>query len=100
MSESEIAPTSGTPDEWPEEPGMGRAIVLGCVVGATLSFVGVTLGMLAIGIGLDSALGLGAFVAFWGGLGFGSMVGGVLWATKAERIAGHASRAPGGARAE
>lgn len=69
---------------WQDPPGMGRSIVVGSSIGVALSLAGVTLGMLAAGVAWQSALGLGAFVAFWGGLGFGSMVGGVVYASGLE----------------
>ena len=53
-------------------------------IAVILSFVGVTAGLLAMGEGWGAALGLGAFVGFWGGLGFGAMIGGVIWATRVE----------------
>lgn len=63
-----------------------RRIFASCIaIGVLASFVGVTAGMVAIGEGWGAAVGLGAFVGFWGGLGFGAMVGGVIWATRAER---------------
>ena len=65
---------------WSDPPGLGRALIAGSIVGVLLSFLGVTIGILALGIEWESALGLGVFVAFWGGLGFGTMVGGVVYA--------------------
>ncbi len=73
---------------WPETPGMGRGILKGAVVGTLLAFVVTTVGMLAAGVDMGSALGLGLFIGFWGGLGFGCMVGGVLWATSHEEHPG------------
>jgi hypothetical protein len=32
---------------------------------------------------------MGVFVAMWGGLGFGVMIGGVVWATRVEAAAEH-----------
>ena len=34
-----------------------------------------------------SAIGLGLFIAFWGGIGFGAMIGGVVHADRLERLA-------------
>jgi hypothetical protein len=64
---------------------LGRAVVIGCVIGA----VGMTalvfgMGMIA-GFGAGASLGLGLFCAFWGGLGFGSMFASVLVAVREER---------------
>ena len=79
---------------WQEQPGMGRAILVGSAIGVVISFVGVTAGMLAYGIEWGSAVGLGAFVAFWGGLGFGSMMGGVVWASRPDVPGPIAAAAP------
>ncbi len=70
--------------EWAEPVGMGRAVAMGGLVGVVLAFVVSTLGMLAAGVELGSALGLGLFIGFWGGLGFGVMVGGVVWVSAHE----------------
>jgi hypothetical protein len=40
--------------------------------------------MVAADVEWGSAIGLGLFVALWGGLGFGAMVGGVVWVTRHE----------------
>ena len=76
--------------EWREPVGLLRSVVTGAVVGVVLAFIGTTLGMLAAGVEMGSALGLGLFVAFWGGLGFGCMVGGVVWVSANEEQHGHA----------
>lgn len=63
---------------------MGRSILVACAVGVVLSFVAVAAGTLATGTAWQSAVGLGLFVAFWGGLGFGTMIGGVVYASGLE----------------
>ena len=52
-----------------------------------LSFVGVAVPFLVGGQAWGASIGMGAFVAAWGGLGFGVMIGGVVWATQVERAA-------------
>lgn len=60
------------------DAGLGRAFVIGSIVG----FFGVLLvcgGIaLASGSALWPAVGIGLFAAFWGGPGFGGMMGAVL----------------------
>lgn len=68
---------------WEERPGLGRAVGIGAAAGMALAVVGVTLAMLACGVDRLAAVGLGAFIAVWGGLGFGVMVAGVVWVSKA-----------------
>lgn len=73
---------------------MGRSMVIGCSIGVVVSFVGVTVGILSAGAtAWQSAVGLGVFVAFWGGLGFGSMMGGVAWLSKLETMSPPATNA-------
>ncbi|MCB0988496.1 MAG: hypothetical protein H6519_01445 [Microthrixaceae bacterium] len=73
-----------TGDEWKETPGMGRAVAMGGLVGAVLAFIATTVGMIGAGAETGAAVGLGLFIAFWGGLGFGTMVGGVTWVSQHE----------------
>lgn len=57
------------------EAGIGRAAVKGAIIGyfAVLTIVGGI--VLAAGAGLGVALAVGAYVAIWGGPGWGGMVG-------------------------
>ena len=51
----------------------------GAIIGFLLALIGVTLSTwLAFDIAFPSALALGVFIGFWGGIGFGVMVGGVI----------------------
>lgn len=74
---------------WTEPVGLLRSVVVGALIGVVLSFVGTTIGILLAGQDLGPAIGLGVFVAFWGGLGFGTMVGGVVWVSNHEEAHGH-----------
>jgi hypothetical protein len=58
-------------------PGMMRAVVLGSLIGIVAAFALVGGGMYIAGMGGSGALAVGGMAAFWGGLGFGSMIGGV-----------------------
>jgi hypothetical protein len=58
-------------------PGMMRAVVLGSLIGMVAAFALVGGGMYIAGMGGSGALAVGGMAAFWGGLGFGSMIGGV-----------------------
>lgn len=57
-------------------------------IGAAAGFLGVagivTLAGCITGMRIVGALGLGAFVALWGGAGFGFMMGGCLAITRQE----------------
>lgn len=81
------APVTAEPDSeesWVEPPGLGKALVVGVVVGVVVSFIVVATALRETGQDWGAALGMGAFVAFWGGLGFGGMISGVIWATRNE----------------
>jgi hypothetical protein len=81
------APDTSPPSTAPstsDDAGLARAFVRGSVVGSVAVFVllgGLTL---AAGMGAAAALGVGAFTAFWGGPGFGGMMGAVLHYSRTE----------------
>lgn len=85
-------------DEWLEPHGMGRTILIGSVAGVVIAFAAVTVLARMAGVEWWSAIGLGAFVGFWGGLGFGSMVAGVMWASRPD-VAAHSAGHHGTTRA-
>lgn len=66
---------------------MGRTILVSCAIGVAASMIAVVATMRLLDVEWASAIGLGLFVAFWGGLGFGAMVGGVVHADRMERLA-------------
>lgn len=72
---------------WVSPPGLGRCLGIGSGIGIALAFVGIAVPSLLSGMEVGSALGFGAFVAFWGGLGFGSMMGGVAYVMGLEKAA-------------
>ncbi len=58
--------------------GLGKAFVLGSLIGFVVVF-GIFGGLsLVAGLDAPAAAGLGAFTAVWGGPGFGGMMGAVL----------------------
>jgi hypothetical protein len=78
------------------DAGLGRAFLRGTVLGFVVVFV-VCAGMsLAAGVDLGPAVGIGAFTAFWGGPGFGGMLGAVLHLSRAESADGWATGRPSG----
>lgn len=77
---------TGTPFFDDDEHGIGRAAVKGAIiaaliVGGFVLFVG-----LFTGAGLGASLGMGAFAAFFGGPGFGGMLGAVSHVGRHENI--------------
>lgn len=80
-----MVPTSATVT-WQENPLIGRTVLIGCTIGTVVAFTGIATAALAGGLGLGAALGLGVFSAFWGGLGFGGMLGGAAGLIQAERL--------------
>ncbi|MBX3315095.1 MAG: hypothetical protein KF906_12345 [Actinobacteria bacterium] len=78
---------SSEPGQQNGAPSLGRAIVTGCAVGVVVSMVGMVVSMRLLDVEWASAIGLGLFIAFWGGIGFGAMIGGVVHADRLERLA-------------
>ena len=61
---------------------MAKALTIGVAVGVAASFLGVGGAFLASGQPWTTSIAMGVFVAMWGGLGFGGMLGGVIWASR------------------
>lgn len=61
-----------------EIPGLLRAAAIGSAIGLVAVFVAVGGALYLSQHDAALALGLGAMSAFWGGLGFGSMLGGTI----------------------
>jgi hypothetical protein len=75
-SEQEDGPTLAlVPAVRGADPRLGRAALVGGVMGFAAVAVAVTAIALAVGQELVPALGLAAFVASWSGIGFGFMLG-------------------------
>ncbi len=55
-----------------------RAATIGAVVGFAIVFIAILTAGLIGGIDVGSALGMGLWIAFWGGGGFGFMLGGTV----------------------
>ena len=67
-----------------QENGLARAFGLGALVGFVAVFVVFCGPTLALGMSAGPAIGIGLFTAFWGGPGFGGMMGAVLHHSKAD----------------
>lgn len=65
-------------------PGMGRATLLGMALGWAIVAVPVLIGMLVLGARGDVVL-FASHVGFFGGMGFGGMLGAVIQADRFER---------------
>lgn len=62
-----------------EVPGTLRACAVGAAVGCVLAMAGVGGGLWFSTHSAGMAVGVGAMAAFWGGLGFGTMLGGTIY---------------------
>lgn len=66
------------------------AAMRGAIVGTFVGFIVVGAGTVAIalsaGTSMTAAMGLGAFTAFWGGPGFGGMLGATLGAIRNDEL--------------
>lgn len=69
-------------DQWHDPPGLGRHVIIGSLVGILLSVPLIAIGAMMLGERWESAFALALFAGLWGGIGFGSMVGGVIYASK------------------
>jgi hypothetical protein len=76
--------TSDPPHVTADPPGTLRAVAVGAAVGVVIALVVVGGALLLAGQGMSAALAIGGMAAIWGGLGFGSMFGGVRHLTKHE----------------
>ncbi len=65
-------------------PGTGRSIIIGTIVGFFVVGGFCAIAAFAFGMEPSAALALGAFTGFWGGPGFGGMMGFVLHESKVE----------------
>ncbi|MGQ0434351.1 MAG: hypothetical protein ACT452_18350 [Microthrixaceae bacterium] len=59
-------------------------MAIGSVIGVVATLIGVAGTLLLDGRQLSVALGIGGMSAVWGGLGFGSMLGGVIHVSRHE----------------
>lgn len=80
----ESSPTVGDAHAGSEPPGLLRAVTIGSAIGVVATFIAVAGALLLAGQQLSAALGIGGMSAFWGGLGFGSMLGGVTHLSRQE----------------
>jgi len=79
MTQQEERGTTGVVSRvTPEVPGTLRAVALGSAIGAVAALAGVGGALALSGHSASFALGVGGMAAFWGGLGFGSMLGGTV----------------------
>ena len=76
-------------DAFHDPPGLGRHVMVGSAVAFALSFPLILIGAMMLGQRWESAAALSMFASTWGGIGFGSMVGGVIYASKLEAASTH-----------
>src|SRR5204863_4023576 len=70
---------TGTPFFEADESGVGRAAVVGAAIAAVIVWTFVALVALYAGAHLGESIAMGAFAAFFGGPGFGGMLGAVIY---------------------
>ena len=78
----------GTPEQ-----RIGRAAVIGGVIGVAVMVPAVFVLGIVVGAGTAGAIGLALFCSFWGGLGLGGMWGAVAAFGQEERREAEAARA-------
>ena len=62
----------------PQDGDVGRWAAIGAAIGFTVLLVAVTVAGTVGGVGFGASLGVGLFVGFWGGAGFGFMMGATI----------------------
>lgn len=82
----------------PELPGTVRSIATGAAIGCVAAMAGVGGALFLSGHSTSVALGIGGMAAFWGGLGFGSMLGGTMHLMRHSDEPGPSPRPTGGAQ--
>lgn len=82
------------PDRSSADPGAVTAFVVGTVVGMVVVGGFCSAITMLFGGGVEGALAVGAYCAFWGGPGFGGMMGFILHRHRKEQAA--AADAPAG----
>ena len=78
------APTADSSKARDGGPSLGRTIVVAMAIAVPSVLATVAMSLATTGASLTSSLGIGAFAALWGGGGFGVMIGGVLYAHRAD----------------
>lgn len=72
------------PASSPQVPNLGRSIRNG-VLASTVALFALTLGMMQVSGEIGTSAGVAAMAAFWGGPGFGVMVGAAVHSIKNDR---------------
>lgn len=75
---TEVAPDASDASTATGEPNIGRSAMIGAVSGFFAVMLAVTVVGTVGGMNPGSAFGMGCFVGFWGGGGFGFMMGGTI----------------------
>jgi hypothetical protein len=70
---------TGTPFFEADQSGIGRAVVIGVVIASIIVWTLITVIALWAGAHLVESIAMGAFAAFFGGPGFGGMIGAVMY---------------------
>ena len=79
MNDAAIETTDQPNDDIDQEiPGILHAVAVGCAIGVVSVFIAVGGATYLSQHNVAGALALGGMSAFWGGLGFGAMLGGTL----------------------
>ena len=86
---------TGTPFFEADQSGIGRAVVIGVVIASVIVWTFVTLTGLWAGAHLVDSIGMGAFAAFFGGPGFGGMLGAVMYVERQQARPAKAARVVG-----
>jgi len=77
---------TGTPFFEAEQRGIGKAVLIGVAVASVIVWTFVALVALWAGAHLVESIAMGAFAAFFGGPGFGGMLGAVIFLERKKTV--------------
>jgi hypothetical protein len=74
------------------ESGIGRAVVIGAAIASVIVWTFVALAAMYAGEGLGGSFAMGAYAAFFGGPGFGGMLGAVIYIERQRAVSTKSAR--------
>jgi hypothetical protein len=83
---------TGTPFFEANESGIGRAVVIGAAIASVIVWTFVALAAMYAGESPGGSFAMGAYAAFFGGPGFGGMLGAVIYIERQRAVSTKSAR--------